>query len=238
MIQFNLLPDIKLEYIKARRVKRLVIVVSIIVTAVLVAMTAVMYVVTNVVQPQKITKLSTDIQNKAKTLQNTPDLNKILTIQNQIQSLPALHDKKPIASRLFDDLTQITPSAASISNLQVDFTTGKDTMTLTGNADSIKTINVYVDTFKFTTYTLSNAPTTKVPAFTNVVLSSFSRDSKGASFSISLNFDPILFDATKQPVLNVPVQVTTRSQTQDPTDLFQNLPADAQTPTNTNVIGH
>jgi Tfp pilus assembly protein PilN len=220
MIQFNLLPAVKLDYVKTKRNKRLTVLASVLVGGVSLAILAILFIAVQGAQRKYSRDLSKDIKAESAKMESIPDLNKILTIQNQLNSLPSLHDKKPAASQLFTYLKQVTPAKVSIANLQIDF--DAQTMTITGSADSINSVNIFVDTLKFTTYTASGGSSTN--AFSDVVLSSFGRDDKGASYSITLKFDPVIFDTTKQVTLTVPQgKITTRSETEKPEALFQPL---------------
>src|SRR5690349_4497120 len=98
MIQFNLLPDVKLQYIKTRRTKRLTMIISVISAAACLTLLILMFVSVKVVQKKHINDLSKDIKSQVKTLNNVQDLNKILTVQNQLNSLPDLHQNKPATS--------------------------------------------------------------------------------------------------------------------------------------------
>lgn len=219
MIQFNLLPDIKLKYIKAQHQKQLITSISVLATAVAIVILVLLFLFVDVVQKKNLHDLSADIKTDSSKLTGTKDINKILTVQNQLNSLPALNDKKPVTSRLYGYLTSLTPSTAAISNLTADFS--QNTLSITGLADNLVTVNTYVDTLKFTTYT-TDSTTTAVPAFTNVVLASFTRDTKNATYTITLNFDPLIFSGNSTNVkLNVPKIITTRSEVDKPTDLFQ-----------------
>lgn len=211
MIQFNLLPDVKLEFIKARRSKHMVLLVSAAVAGVAVVMFVVLFLVVNFVQTKRISDLNKDIAKYTSQLKAIPDLNKILTVQNQLNSLTPLHDQKLASSRLVDFLTQLTPAQANISDVKLDY--AENSLKITGGTDSISTINKYVDTLKFTTYNVDNAADSK-KAFSDVVLSDFSVTDKGPSYSITLKFDPTIFDVTKQVVLVVPKIISTRSETE------------------------
>jgi Tfp pilus assembly protein PilN len=221
MIQLNLLPDIKLEYIKAKRMKRTVTTVATLVASVSLLSLIILFVAVNVLQKKHLNDLNKDIKSSSQKLQNTPDLNKILTIQNQLNSLTGLHDQKPVVSRLFTYLSQVTPDKVSISKLDVDFE--GHTISLNGGADSLSTINKFADTLKFTTYTADDgsiADDTK--AFSNVVLTNFGKTDKEASYQISVTFDEAIFDNTASIKLVVPKLVTSRSETEKPAALFQN----------------
>lgn len=205
MVQFNLLPDVKLEYIRARQLKRLMTLVSVAVSAASLVVLIIMLLTVYVVQKKSLNDVNHDISRYGNQLKNTPDLNKILTVQHQLNSLTALHDQKVVASRLFGYLAQVTPAQAALNKLTVDFT--QNTITIGGGAPSLDTVSVYTDTLKSTTYTANgNAP---AHAFSNVVLSSFGRNTSGATFTITLSFDPIIFQENTNAKLAVPAGSST-----------------------------
>ncbi len=148
-------------------------------------------------------------------------MDKILTVQNQLKSLGNLHDSKPAASRLSGYLSQVTPAQVSINNLQIDF--GGQKMTITGTANTLASVNQYVDTLKFTTF--SSGGGDAQPAFTDVVLTSFALTQHEADYTVSFTYSPDIFNITKELKLTVPNKVTTRSELEQPSDLFK-LPVD------------
>jgi Tfp pilus assembly protein PilN len=233
MIELNLLPDVKLDYIKTQRTRRLVFSISLLVTAAAVVLLALLLGVDGL-QKKHLSDLNTDITNKTKKLQGEPNINQILTVQNQLNSLTALHADKPAASRVFDDLTALTPATVSINSFTIDFT--QQTINITGGADALSSINQYVDTLKYTTYT-SGSNSGQSPAFSNVVLSSFGLNSGGqdksqaANYTITLSYDKNIFDITQNVKLTVPNQAVTRPELQQPTDLFKASPTPATTTT-------
>lgn len=223
MIQFNLLPDVKLEYIKAARTRRIVMGVSIVVTVVSVLLFVSLFSTVHFVQKKSSQDLSKDIAAASDKLKDIPDLDRILTVQNQLNSIPSLNSQKPATERLFGFVTVTTPKDVAINKLNVDFE--QHLITVTGTAGSIDKVNTYVDTLKFTKYKLTDDESAgQKLAFSNVVLSTFSRDKTTTTYTIDLNFDPAIFDATLKPQLVVPSIVTTRSALEQPTDLFQQAP--------------
>lgn len=222
MIQFNLLPDVKLEFIKAQRSRRLIMSISVIVSIASISLLILLLLLVGL-QKKHLSDLSKDIKSQSAALQRKPDISTILTVQNQLESLTALHDQKPAADRLFGYMNQVTPASVSIANMDVDFTGG--TMIIAGTSDALSNVNKYVDTLKLTKYSVAGGSENK-PAFSNVVLTSFglttgTRDpSQAATYSISLSYDTTIFDITKTVTLNVP-NITTRAQTSNPTDLFK-----------------
>lgn len=208
MIQFNLLPDIKLEYMRARRTKRTVMFVSSAVSIAALSIFVVLVVGVKVVQRQHIDNLTDDIKVSSTNLRNTENLNEILTIQNQLNSLAGLHEQKVATTRLLDYVRQFTPQNVSISSFDIDYV--ESTVTVTGAAPTLVDVNRYADTLKFTKF-LAEGNTEL--AFSEVVLSSFGKSDKGASYTITFKYDPGLFDNTKLVLLQVPADtITTRSQ--------------------------
>lgn len=224
MIQFNLLPSVKMEYVRARRNKRTTILIAGLAGAVSLAILVVLFVGVQLIQKKYSEDLSKDIKTESAKLENTPELNKILTIQNQLNSLTSLHDSKPVTTRIYGYLKQLTPAKVSVASLKIDY--DLQTMDFTGSADSINTINKFTDTLKFTTF--KTADNKEGNAFSAVVLVSFGRDDKGASYQISLKFDPTIFAGSSDVSLIVPPnKITTRSETEKPDEnpeaLFQPL---------------
>ncbi len=246
MIQFNLLPDIKLEYIKAAKLKRLVISISLIVIAVTVAIVGFMGSI-YAARTSHLNALNEDIKKASEDLTGTGDISKILTIQNQLNSLPALHEQKPVASRIFDFLTLMTPSTVTLNEMEVNFV--DSTLSFEGDADLLSHVNEFVDTIKFTnlyvTYTSEKGATptftfgevgpqeepkeekneqgedisiyrVRGKAFSEVVLSEFTRNDGKLSYEITAKYEPLLFDGTNKVELQVPQRVTTRSEVEKP----------------------
>ncbi len=196
----------------------------------------------NGLQRKHLNDLSRDITSESSKLKKEPQIGRILTVQNQLESLTALHAAKPATSHLFDYLNQVTPTTVAISKFNIDF--ALQTATITGSSDALSSVNKYVDTLKFTTYNLgdSSSSTTTNKAFSNVVLTSFglttqtTSDGRPATYTITLAYDRAIFDITETVKLSVPNLTTTRSERESPTDLFQapnNIPA-ADKPTGSN----
>ena len=218
MIQFNLLPDIKIQYLKAKRQKHVIVLVATIATLASLGIFILLLTTVFVLQKKNISDLNKDIKSSSEELKSVDDLNKILTVQNQLGALTGLHDEKVVSSRLLDYLTQVTPATASVSKLEVDYAT--NTMSITGNAAALSIVNTYADTLKFTKF-VTGENTEERNAFSEVVLSSFNRDNKGSTYEISLKFDPAIFENSEQVALRVPKIITTRSETDKPAETFQ-----------------
>ena len=219
MVQFNLLPDVKIAYIKAQQQKRLVLSISTIAGIASIVIFIVLFSFVNGLQKKNMSDLTTDIATKNKKLMETKDLTKILTVQNQLNSLPALHDQKVVSSRMFSYIQEVTPSAITISQLDADYV--ESTVSVSGSAPSLAAVNTFADALKFTKFT-TEADTSPRPAFTEVVLSTFSVSEKEQpQYTLTFKYDAALFSQTEVVKLAVPSMVTTRSAVERPSALFQ-----------------
>ncbi len=220
MIQFNLLPDVKLEYIKTQRTKRFVMAISLIASAASLAVFVLLVLTVDFWQNKTIDDLSDDIKKSSNTLKAQPNLDKILTVQSQLGSLGSLHEQKPAAQRLFGYLTQLTPSKASITDITADFVEG--TVSVTGKTPSLDVVNTFTDSLKFTKYQVAGS-SEKNSAFSSVVLSSFGRTKEGATYTITFSFKAGtdgIFGNKNDISLVVPKITSTRSSTEQPATLF------------------
>lgn len=219
MIQFNLLPDIKLEYIKSQRIKRMVISIAIVVTLACVAIVSILAINVYGVQKSHIDNLSQDISDGEAEIQSIDQFDRILTVQNQLVSIPDLHGQKPVTSRLFSMIESITPSDVRINRFEVDFESSS--AKLSGQADDLASVNKFVDTIKFTNYILESEDENLTSrAFSNVVLTNFSRTPSEAAYTIDFSFEPIIFDVNQDIELKLEEQITTRSEVERPQPLF------------------
>lgn len=205
-VQFNLLPDVKLEYNRAQHQKRVVYGLSALACAVVFVIFIISFLSVDVLQKKLLNDTNSQINDYSQKLKSIPDIEKILTIQNQLGALPGLHQSKHVASRLFTYLPEVTPTKINLGKLTMD--TKANTIEFVGTADTVETVNKFVDTLKFTTYSFQN---NSKPAFSNVILSRIDRNDKEATYTIDANFDPALFNAAQTVDLTVPQETTTRS---------------------------
>jgi len=209
MIQFNLLPDVKQEYIKSQRLKRLMVSVSFMASAIAVGVLIVAFFTVYIAQKKIISDLNSSISTSSTALKNEPHISDILTVQSQLNSLATLNGQKPVASRVFGYLSQLAPTQTTISDMRVDYT--QNTMTFNGNAPSLDAVNTFIDSLKFTNYTVKGSSTAQ-PAFSSVVLASFSRSATSATYSITFSFDPAIFDVANDVTLTVGNQTPSAQQ--------------------------
>lgn len=215
-VQFNLLPSIKLDYIKTLKVRKRVTKISVLASGASIALLVIMLTTVQGVQRKQLSDASGKISAAINDIQSEKDITKVITVQNQLTTLADLHSSKHISSRVFSYLSQVTPAGVNLSRLSIDYS--KNTMTIDGTADTATSVNKFVDTLKFTKYTLAK-DTTQNTAFSSVIESNFNISTSSVSYSLIVTFDPNLFsnnvkDSTGTvvvPTLTVPTQTTTRS---------------------------
>lgn len=227
MIEVNLVPDVKQELIKAKRVRTLVVSGAVFVGIAAVGIVVLLAVYLFGVQAVRSSIADKTITDKYKQLSDVPDLANMLTIQHQLTKLSELHEGKNIDSRFFEFLIAVNPTPpnnVTFSLARIDSNT--KTIRLEGQA-----VNGYVaaDVLKKTILgmTLSfrkDGQTQTVPLTTNVSTSelSYGEDSTGRKvlrFTLTFEYDEAFFARSSQEAIIV------RPDRQNATDSYQHLPA-------------
>lgn len=226
-VQFNLLPDIKINLQKTERLRRLVVTITVLVTASAVGIFLFMLFTVDVIQAKSMRDAAKDVDSASAQLKNIPALDNIITVQNQLKSLPSLHQGKHISSRIFTYLPQVTPTNVSINKLNLDLK--QNTLVISGTADSQKTVNAYIDSLKNATYKVGDQGPATI-AFPSVVESNFSINGSTVGYTINIQFDPKLFannlldsqGKPQTPKLSVPNQTSSPSVLPNSDGLFNN----------------
>ncbi len=110
MIQINLIPDVKREYLRARRMRDIAISLSIVASIAGAALVGVMLLI---LFSQQAREYFADqgIKSEYEKLSNVEDLSDMVTIQNQLSLVSAQHQAKSMDSRLFSVLQAVNPAA-------------------------------------------------------------------------------------------------------------------------------
>lgn len=204
MIEINLIPDVKQELIKARRIRSAVVSGAIVTTIISAALVVVLALYVFGVQTVRSVVVDDAIKKGSAELAAVEDLSKMLTIQNQLTKINALNDAKSINSRSFDMLQAIIPPAPNevqVSGLKIDADT--QTITLDGQTPSYPSLEAFKKTIaaanvRFTDVdeTVTDIPLAADLSLTNV---SFGEDASGAKvlrFTVSFSYALELFAAT------------------------------------------
>ncbi len=224
MIQLNLLPDIKKEFINAQKTRAVVMSSSILITLGAIGLSVLLFVYVTFLQQLQITLATNDVKSKQQELSHVSDLSKYLTIQNQLAALPDLHNGKGIYSRLFSFLpvlNPISPNNIELSQLQLD--SNDKLVSLTGQTASFESLNVFVDTLRnaIVTYKDPSGVQQTSKIFGSVVVQSSAIDKANGGSKVSFTvrstyLDPV-FDAHNTDLsASVPNIKTSQSVTESP----------------------
>ena len=255
MIFINLLPDIKLEFVRGQRVMRLLVLLAVILITCCVVVGSLFYYIVNIQQPATIkdiegakpeaaaTTTDDDATDDAATdaaaatdqttevavpntaqadpssnlgqiaaIQSRKDIRKILTIQNQLRTLPSLHAQKTRPDRLFVDnvaddvayLPLLIPegSGGKIQSVTFDFV--QNTFTITGtvagteNNASVNALKIEatVEYMGYEPCTEDNRESRIYPFRTSgdVLPGSLGEEEEEVAFTLNGVFSPELFD--------------------------------------------
>ena len=110
MIEINLIPSVKRDLLRARSIRNRVVSVSFLVgSASVAAVVALAVIFGGQIAAEAVQNGS--IKDKGNKLSSITDLNKVVTIQNQLSKITSQHDSKKINSRVFDVVSAVNPPA-------------------------------------------------------------------------------------------------------------------------------
>lgn len=201
MIEINLVPDVKQELIKARRLRASVVSMSILAGIVAAGLVVAMALYVFGGQTLRSSLADNAIKNEQAKLQKVKGLAKALTIQQQLSKLTEVSGNRQLNSRVFDVLSVIVPpepNSVAISRTAVD-TTYK-TITIDAQADGgFATLEVFRKTIEATQLEYKRDDSiTKVALATDITDSdrSYGEDATGKNvlrFTISFTYPDELF---------------------------------------------
>lgn len=134
MVELNLIPDVKREFLRAKQQQAVVVTISILSGMAAVALVIVLGLI---IGTQAVINVHYDqsIKDNYAKLQQVSGLSSLLTIQQQLGQLPQQNSGRLIDSRIFDILSAVNPPApnhVSFTTIQIDPST--DTISLEGSA--------------------------------------------------------------------------------------------------------
>lgn len=198
MIEINLLPSVKLEYLKSQQTKHAVVIGSILISLVSVGLLTLLFIYVQVVQPKYQSNVQSKIDSALEDSKTKKDAVKVVTVQGALEQIPALQDKKLITSNMFIYLKEFTPRDVSYSNVKIDLTASS--LVLQGSATNFEQANVLANNLKSAKFTYSKSDDKQnIAPFTDVVFDGLtksvqSQDGKNVSFQITLKVDLTIFD--------------------------------------------
>lgn len=234
MIELNLLPDIKQEFVRAKRQKRVVIVAMILVSAASVGLVVLLgsYAYVGQLVRQKIA--DGEISNLSKELSGKKNLVRNLTVQNQLETVDELHRTKGEYGRMFDYLKVLNPEApnnVSISKATLD--TGEGTILIEASAKDYPAVTVFKDTLQnaklvYVDPESGDNKKKETPLFEEVTISEpgITQNTLGqqvTAFKATLKYDPLAFDwIIQNPSIKIPKGKT--NQSADKVSIFADAP--------------
>ncbi len=231
MIELNLLPDVKKEFIRAQRVRNRVIAGSIMTS--LIAGGAVVFLATTVyaVQNLMMFNMNNQIKDNHKKLTEKQEFNKYLAIQSQLQSIGDIAKQRNMYGLLLEYLPQLNPAAPSnVSLYGVTLTKDGTTIALEGSAGSFEAVNNFKNTLQNATLRYKYEGSDKETALfssVNVDAPSLSTtDGKvRVGFKATVVYTPEIFDEkVSEPKVAVPQLTTSDSDKNAPKELFSEAP--------------
>lgn len=214
MIQVNLIPDLKAEFLSAQRTKRFVMGIAFLISGAFIGLVVLMYLYVNVWQREHTNNLNADIQTLTAEYQGNTDLDKVVTVQKQLATLPELHLQKPLISRLVTYLSIITPKGPEYSSVELNFETM--TIELIGSAQSTPQVNKLANTVKNAIYFVGNDKENELLPFSGVVLNTIANDEDRVNFNMQFLFEPAIFNNHEKIELRIPEIDSTNSEVNRP----------------------
>ena len=136
MIQINLIPDVKREYLRARVVRNTAISISIVIGLVAAGIVVLLAVVLGG-QALREANIDGRIEEEHAKLADIGPLNEALTLQHQLDVVSTLNNNKTISSRMFQVLQAINPSGEnSVKFTMVRVTPSNNQISLEGVAEN------------------------------------------------------------------------------------------------------
>ncbi|MES2631113.1 MAG: hypothetical protein V4611_04085 [Patescibacteria group bacterium] len=213
MIEINLIPDVKQELLKAQRTRAAVISGSILTSIIAGGVVAALVLYVFGVQTVRTAFLDQAVKDGSAELAEVEDLSKMLTIQNQIDTINTLSEKKKIDSRVFDVLSAVippSPNDVQISNLTLD--TEDSTITLEGQTrayDSMEVFKKTIDSSIIVYNTDGEETQVKLASDISTTDVSYGENSNGQKvlrFTLSFKYPEELFSADI-PVLTIKLSI-------------------------------
>lgn len=154
MIEINLIPDVKLELLKARRQRKMVISGAILLSIASGIIVALLCVYAFGVQTVADAIADGNVKSESAKLKKIPDLGKTLTIQNQLSQLSTMQSNKNVTSRLFDIISATVPEGKNAVGItRMAFSSDDGTITIEGQAQNgYEALEVFKKTIGQTTF--------------------------------------------------------------------------------------
>ena len=237
MIELNLLPDVKKEFLKAQRTRNAVISGAILTTIGAGIITVILASTVYIGQNAVIALQKNSVKEKHEKLQSQPEIEKYLTVQNQLKNIASLHDGKYLYSRAFVYLQALNPAAPNnVALASMTLVKEDKTLEITGTARNFEALTTYKATLESAklSYTSGDSTDTQsVNMFDSVALMDAGlRSLNGVplvGFRMQLTYPDVIFAPdTKNGKVEVPSVITSDADRNAPKQLFGTDPQETQ----------
>lgn len=226
MIEINLVPDVKQELIHAQRVRLSVISLAIVASIVAVGALALLGGIYGV-ESFRSHLLDNSIRDNSKKLSRVSDIDKTLTIQNQLAQIGPIHDSSHVTSRIFGVLVPIsaqnTPNQIQYTNVTVDV--AASTVTVQAQTPQYGGLDAFRKTLAATKFKYSSdgsdeqsVPLASDISVTQQTLGQSSEGTPAVTFTLTFTYPTELLSPTSKNA-----QIVTPSAT-NATDSYQGIP--------------
>lgn len=228
MIEVNLLPDVKQEFIHAQRVRLNVVTISVIISVIAVAAVLILAVLLGV-QAARGFLLDSSIKDNSSKLSNVSDINKTLTIQNQLGKISSIQQSSHVDSRIFSVLTSLAKGNGNdkiqYSNIVVD--TSNKIVTIQAQTQTFNGLDVFKKTlvatnFEYSTDGSSTKQTEPLASNISITNQSQALDASGAhvvTFTLSFTYADALLSPQSKNAQTVLPSAT------NATDSYEGIPS-------------
>ena len=231
MIELNLLPDVKKEFIKAQRVRNRVVSGAVLTS--LIAGGIVAFLATTVYGAQMllINNMNAQIRDNHTALAKKQEINKYLAIQSQLSAVDEVSKQRDVYSRLLEYIPRLNPAPPSnVSLYTLSLVKADSSLMLEGSAGSFEAVNNFRSTLQNAkvVYKLDGQDK-EVALFSAVDVTAPGMSSAEGKVSVGfkaiLTFAPEVFNEhITDTKIVVPQLVTSDSDQNAPKELFAETP--------------
>jgi Tfp pilus assembly protein PilN len=190
VMQINLAPDLKQERLKIKRGRQLTVTVVVLVLITAVALPIVLSIIRGT-QAIVLRNTKSTIEEHKQTLVSEPELSNMLTVQKNLEALPALYSQRNHYSQMFDLLPSVIPVEAKLTNLEM---AEDGTTTFTGTVPNHALVEKFYAALRFSGISEQDRKNPEATGnFSSVMLESVassSDDDNNVSFVLTAQFNP------------------------------------------------
>ena len=229
MIELNLLPDVKKDFLKAQRTRNSVISGAIIITIAAAVITAILASTVYIGQNAVIALQTKSVKEKNDKLKSQPEIEKYLTVQNQLKNIDALHSDKLLYSRAFTYIQALNPATPNnIALSSIALKKEESLLELEGTVRNFEALTIFKTTLESAKLKYETAGTEgsqETQMFTTVSLldAGLRSSDKGSvvGFKLQLVYPETIFQReTLNGKIEVPSEVTSDGDRNAPKELF------------------